>query len=44
MITRRAFCELMLASCFIGAASIALDAAINEGHPAQSEDDGEEPP
>lgn len=42
MITRRAFCELMLASCFIGAVSIALDTVVNDGHPA--EDDGEEPP
>lgn len=41
MITRRAFCELMLATVLVGATSIALDVVVNDGHPA--EDDGEEP-
>ena len=40
--SRREFCELMLACAIVGAASIGWDVAVNEGRPAEG--DGEEPP
>ena len=41
---RRDFLKLMGAAILIGAASIGYDATVNEGHPAQSDGDDEEPP
>lgn len=46
-LTRREFIAACIASSFIGVLSIAWDSAVNEGHPAQTDEspngDGEEP-